>query len=37
MRCLLANELKTPKANDIADVMCEEPLGAAKKKTNETQ
>jgi hypothetical protein len=37
VRCLLASELNTLKANDIADVACEEPRGAAKKKANETK
>jgi hypothetical protein len=35
MRCLLANEMKTLMANDIADVAGEELHEAAKKKTNQ--
>ena len=37
MRCLLAHELKTPMANDIADVACEELHEAAKNKANQTK
>jgi hypothetical protein len=34
VRCLLANELKTLKAHDIADVACEDLHGADKKNAN---
>ena len=37
VRCLLASELNTLKANDIADVACEELHEAAKNKANQTK